>query len=152
MTLTCADLVNAMVDEYMSRFVEQDRRQYVESQEWLDARLTDLTNIYAQRIAQLEDVRRSLTAEDGNRCARAERMKFEVEQLKLAASRTGEKLLEARLADAEVDGNWDEQHRLARTKLLEQAYDAAWPNWKSPSHCLLRSKANGAAMQPAVIN
>ena len=109
----CADLVNAIIDGFKSSAENKLRVQQVNEIEGLEQHVAELKDSYRRQASALEHLRQSLQSSHGSRSGKSvgsEFLKVKVEQLKLAANRTSERLLDERLSSADVRGHQDQEN------------------------------------------
>ncbi|MHB8865717.1 MAG: GumC domain-containing protein [Pirellulaceae bacterium] len=120
----CSDLVNAIVDSFVSEIVARDVMQKQSESEKLRTYLDTLQDEYRRRAAKLEVLRATLgnSAHSGDGQARIRRLNIEVDQLTRAADAAHHNLTDARLSEAEMDSNWERDTRLEKLRRLEEEY------------------------------
>lgn len=119
----CADLANAIVGAFISEIEGASEAQKSATIHQLTSHLAMVAEDYESCSAEVEKLRRSLMALDSEQIARAEYLKVEVEQRKLAADRCYQQLTAMLRIEGLISGTLDRENRSELSKRLTEEYE-----------------------------
>lgn len=119
----CADLANAIVGAFISEIEGASEAQKSATIHQLTSHLAMVAEDYESCTAEVEKLRRSLMAPDSEQIARAEYLKVEVEQRKLAADRCYQQLTAMLRIEGLISGTLDRENRSELSKRLTEEYE-----------------------------